>query len=96
MTDTVKLNFGGQRLLVEYDYTPGTPDVYYLSNGDPGYPGDPEEFYVTGVKMQGPDKSWINIGELAEALTGDQGGDDALTVATYKAVQEERENYDPT
>lgn len=24
-------------------YLPSTPDVFYLSNGDPGYPGDPEE-----------------------------------------------------
>jgi hypothetical protein len=30
------------RVRVNY-YCPATPDVYYLSNGDPGYPGDPEE-----------------------------------------------------
>lgn len=24
---------------------PGTPDVMYLPNGDPGYPGDPAELY---------------------------------------------------
>lgn len=27
--------------MVEGIYDPGTPDVYYLRNGDPGYPGDP-------------------------------------------------------
>lgn len=32
---------------VEYNYTPATPNVYYLSNGDPGYPGDPEEIRIT-------------------------------------------------
>jgi hypothetical protein len=31
--------------LVAPFYIPGTPDRYYLSNGDPGYPGDPPEFY---------------------------------------------------
>ena len=33
-------------LIVEYEYTPGTPDVYTLPNGDPGYPGDPEEIEI--------------------------------------------------
>lgn len=41
---------------VEYDYTSETPDVPYLRNGDPGYPGDPaeveiEEVYLGGVKL---------------------------------------------
>lgn len=26
-------------------YDPGSPAVYYLRNGDPGYPGDPPEIY---------------------------------------------------
>ena len=30
-------------LEIESTYTPGTPDVWYLRNGDPGYPGDPPE-----------------------------------------------------
>ena len=28
------------------DYAPGTPDVMYMSNGDPGYPGDGPELEV--------------------------------------------------
>jgi hypothetical protein len=28
---------------IEASYLPGTEDVPYLSNGDPGHPGDPEE-----------------------------------------------------
>lgn len=28
------------------EYDPGSPDVHYLPNGDPGYPGDPGyDFY---------------------------------------------------
>jgi len=34
---------------IEFDYQAGTPDVWYLPNGDPGYPGDPEELDVTEV-----------------------------------------------
>src|SRR5689334_1290896 len=39
----------------EYDacctanYWGGSPDVMYLSNGDPGYPGDPPEAEITSV-----------------------------------------------
>lgn len=29
------------------DVYPGTPDVFYLPNGDPGYPGDPPEAMCT-------------------------------------------------
>ena len=34
---------------IEFDYRPATPDVWYLRNGDPGYPGDPEEIEMTKV-----------------------------------------------
>lgn len=52
-------------LVVEYTLTEGTPDVYYLSNGDPGYPGDPEELewsaslLVDGVEVP-LDEDWLN------------------------------------
>lgn len=36
---------------VEYHYSPGTPDVWYLSNGDPGYPGDPPEVDIVSLKL---------------------------------------------
>jgi hypothetical protein len=34
---------------VEGSYTPGDPGVYTYSNGDPGYPPTPPEFYITKV-----------------------------------------------
>lgn len=40
---------GEQEVEVTGTYAPGTPDVMYLPNGDPGYPGDPEEFEITKV-----------------------------------------------
>jgi hypothetical protein len=30
-------------VMVSGMYSPATPDVHYLRNGDPGHPGDPEE-----------------------------------------------------
>lgn len=30
-------------------YSPGTPDVWYMPNGDPGYPGDPAECEILKV-----------------------------------------------
>lgn len=36
------------QLIAKGNYHPATPDVPYLRNGDPGYPGDPEE--VTDIE----------------------------------------------
>lgn len=33
---------------------PATPDVFYLKNGDPGYPGDPAECEIVAVKSTDP------------------------------------------
>lgn len=40
---------GEQEVQVTYLYAPGTPDVMYLPNGDPGHPGDPETFDILSV-----------------------------------------------
>jgi hypothetical protein len=41
---TLVVHYKGQTCTVTGRYTAATPDVMYLSNGDPGHPGDPEEF----------------------------------------------------
>jgi hypothetical protein len=38
---------------VAYVYSPATPDVMYLSNGDPGYPGSDAEAEVLAVWKKG-------------------------------------------
>lgn len=38
---------------IEVEITPSTPDVPYLKNGDPGYPGDPGSTEIVSVKLQG-------------------------------------------
>lgn len=38
-------------LEVEGIYVPSTPDVWYLSNGDPGCPGTPSEFNIENATL---------------------------------------------
>lgn len=45
-------DFGEVEAEIEYDYTPSTPDVWYMRNGDPGYPGDPEEITINFISFQ--------------------------------------------
>lgn len=33
-------------ITITFDYEPGRPAVWYLSNGDPGYPAEPAEIDV--------------------------------------------------
>lgn len=50
---TIEYFEGDTPYMVTVDYDPGTPDVYHLSNGDPGYPGDPEEVEVVEARLDG-------------------------------------------
>ena len=52
---------------VYYDYTPSTPDVYYMPNGDPGYPGDPEEIDITRIEQITAYSPYISVNQLTEA-----------------------------
>ncbi len=40
-------------LSIDFEYIPSTPDVWYLANGDPGYPGDPAEVDILKVSLWG-------------------------------------------
>jgi len=42
-------------LEVTGEYSAGSPAVAYLSNGDPGYPEEPEEFEIHKVILNGID-----------------------------------------
>lgn len=55
MAETVTINYNGVELEVTGKYSPATPDVFYLRNGDPGHPGDPEEFSISSVSYEGTD-----------------------------------------
>ena len=73
----------------QVEYAPGTPDVMYLSNGDPGYPGDPAECSVL--------KAWRV--DTAAPLTEDSFRDwsrveDALYDAANTAYVQHERDYD--
>lgn len=58
---------------VEYAYSPGTRDVMYLPNGDPGYPGDPAEFEILKVTFNGENISFLFDGnDTFETLIADE------------------------
>ena len=45
----------GLMLLLTFEYTPGYPEVRYLRNGDPGYPGQPDIVELIDVQFIGED-----------------------------------------
>jgi hypothetical protein len=95
-TQCTSFTFGEQTLRVTFDYSPGTPDVMYLPNGDPGYPGDPEEFEPTRFELETlvtddlvaqPGSLrviWLDISEMIWAL-GEQAVE-RVTAAAYASA----------
>jgi len=55
MIRTITIHLGEIILDVTGDYSPATPDVWYLPNGDPGYPGESEEFEISAIEYMGKD-----------------------------------------
>ena len=54
VTFTTTLDFGDlgeQEVEVTGNYSPGSPAVLYLRNGDPGYPAEPPEFELEEMKL---------------------------------------------
>ena len=41
---------------IEADYTPGRPGRRYMSNGDPGYPDEPDEIEITECTLPSGDE----------------------------------------
>lgn len=61
------INFRGVDIRVHYEATPYVPAVYYLSNGDPGYPAEGGDFDIYSVEVEG-----VNIWELLSEDTLDK------------------------
>lgn len=53
---------------LEYTYIPGTKDVMWLPNGDPGYPGDPSEIEIESFMMLGKDFDFFQLTEAAQDM----------------------------
>lgn len=58
-----RISIGDVDLDVWGEYSPETPDVWYLSNGDPGYPGEPEYFEINKIFYND-----VDITDIVEAM----------------------------
>ena len=52
-------------LSVEYDFVRGKPGCFYLRNGDPGYPPEPDEYDIRDIKIitektEEPAPAWLH------------------------------------
>jgi hypothetical protein len=68
MNLSTSLTYGPLTLDISYDFSPAEPDVFYLRNGDPGYPGcDAELSICTITSPQAPGLSFLEIFESLDA-----------------------------
>ena len=87
-------------LWVTYTCTPGTPDVYYLRNGDPGYPGDPPEMEIESIKWAktppGTAPVWHEIKDeaLFDLLCNDEWLEQELWSAATVDDEADRADYE--
>ena len=64
MNLSTTLSYGLLTLDINFDYSPATPDVFYLRNGDPGYPGSDAELSILSITSpQAPGISFLDIFE---------------------------------
>ena len=105
-TNTHYMTLGGQDLRVTWHYDPGHPGTMYRSNGDPGDPPEPEEWYAEKVELKAkldashdlsPADLWLDITDLATALTRDPGepGDPIQDALDNLVSDDEPEPLDP-
>lgn len=98
-TTTVKIEIERDAVLldvvIEGWVKPATRDVYYLPNGDPGYPGDPAEIEIqsaTVVEVY-PDPDFEQTvtytkGQVIELSAGER---DSAEAALLEAKEDERD-----
>lgn len=80
----VEVHFDDRVFVVKGRYEPGTAHVYYLRNGDPGYPGDPPELEIEKVTDK---SSGMDVTEAYCQV-------DAFVDACYEAVGEHLADQD--
>jgi hypothetical protein len=64
MNQTRDITHNGVTFEVEFNYSPGRPGCHTLRNGDPGYPEEPAEIEILGIKLEGNDQ---DLSELLQA-----------------------------
>jgi hypothetical protein len=62
MNLSTTLSYGPLTLDIAYDFIPATPDVPYLRNGDPGYPGSAAELSIISItSAQAPGLDLLDV-----------------------------------
>lgn len=84
-TGTVSITFGEDDVEMEiaYETTPYRPAVYYLSNGDPGYPEEGGDFDIFEVRVDG-----VNIIKSLSVEDFDE-----ITEIASRAVESAHDDY---
>jgi hypothetical protein len=68
MNLSTTLSYGPLTLDINFDFFPATPDVPYLHNGDPGYPGSDAELSIISItSTQAPGISFLDIFDAMDA-----------------------------
>jgi hypothetical protein len=68
MNSTTTLSYGPLTLDIAFDFSPATPNVFYLRNGDPGYPGSDAELSITSItSAQAPGLDFFAILEAMDS-----------------------------
>jgi hypothetical protein len=68
MNLSTTLSYGPLTLDIAYDILPATPDVPYLRNGDPGYPGSDAEISIISItSTQAPGISFLDTFESMDS-----------------------------
>lgn len=52
---SIVIPFGDAQAVIDGDYFPGKPGRMYLANGDPGFPEESSEFFISGMTIRGDD-----------------------------------------
>ena len=62
MNLSTTLSYGPLTLDIAFDFFPATPDVPYLRNGDPGYPGSAAELSILSItSTQAPGLDFLDV-----------------------------------
>ena len=94
---TIDFTYAGKDYSAEVEYTPETPDVHYLPNGDPGYPGDPCEMsFLTLNEIDETGREINAMPLLEDDKVADEIWDAAINNASEayaELVHDERSDY---
>ena len=86
---TVTVNYRGLELVVQGIYTPGSPMVMYLRNGDPGYPEESADFDIENIELNGVEITDFFDGlEHVRMIDKKEYRDDCYTEIGYLCIDE--------